>query len=185
MCPLIVANFDVPDAGLAKEGHTVAQNSDGGPALYGLNIPESDLYKGSSEPLKTAYSRTLVADVMKVSNKRTRGYAITLDYWSRVRNYTEPPTDPNYRTEFGSLLFSKSGRSLFWTEDGYLGLGPTDVKPGDHVCIFFGGEVLYLLRSIGIHYLFVGECYVHGLMDGEAYALLDDGLHTVEKFVIE
>ncbi|KAH6663199.1 heterokaryon incompatibility protein-domain-containing protein [Halenospora varia] len=90
-----------------------------------------------------------------------------------------------FRKEWGSLLFSTTKRSLFWSHDGYLGLGPTDVKPGDRVCIFFGGEVLYLLRFIRETSHFIGECYVHGLMDGEAYALLDDGSHTVETFVIE
>jgi len=74
------------------------------------------------------------------------------------------------------------------------------MQQGPHIClfnlrsthfclsygrIFFGGEVLYLLRSIGGTSHFIGECYVHGLMDGEAYALLDGGSHTVENFVIE
>lgn len=180
-----VVNFDVLDACVAEDGCSIAQGFSEGPAIYGLNIPESDLYRGSSEPLKIAYSRTLVADVMKAGNVRSRGYAITLDYWNRVRSYMQPPADHKFRKEWGSLLFSTTERSLFWSHDGYLGLGPTDVKPGDRVCIFFGGEVLYLLRSIGGTSHFIGECYVHGLMDGEAYALLDGGSHTVENFVIE
>jgi hypothetical protein len=180
-----VVNFDVLDAHVAEEGYSIAQSFSEGPALHGLTIPESDLYRGSSEPLRTAYSRTLVADVMKAGNVRSRGYAITLDYWNRVRSYTQPPADYKFRKEWGSLLFSTTERSLFWSHDGYLGLGPTDIKPGDRVCIFFGGEVLYLLRSSGKTSHFIGECYVHGLMDGEAYALLDSGSYTVENFVIE
>jgi hypothetical protein len=31
-----------------------------------------------------------------------------------------------------------------------------------------GGSVLYILRPRGNEYEFIGECYVHGLMDGEA-----------------
>jgi hypothetical protein len=177
-----VVNFDVLDA---EDGYSVAQSSSEGPAIYGLNIPESSLYRSSSEPLRKAYSRTLVADVMKAGNVRSRGYAITLEYWNRVRSYTQPPADSKFRKEWGSLLFSTTGRSLFWSHDGYLGLGPIDVKLGDRVCIFFGGEVLYLLRPSRGTFQFIGECYVHGLMDGEAYALLDDGSHTVENFVIE
>jgi hypothetical protein len=180
-----VVNFDIPDACVTEDGSSIGQSFSEGPAIYGLNIPESDLYRGSSEPLKMAYSRTVVADVMKAGNVRSRGYAITLDYWSRIRSYTQPPADYKFRKEWGSLLFSTTERSLFWTHDGYLGLGPTNVKPGDWVCIFFGGEVLYLLRSLRGTSRFIGECYIHGLMDGEAYALLDDRSHTVENFVIE
>ena len=37
------------------------------------------------------------------------------------------------------------------------------------MCILLGGKVPYILREVGPgeHY-FLGECYVHGIMDGEA-----------------
>jgi len=130
-----VVNFDVLDACVGEGGYSIAQGFSEGPAIFCLNIPEFDLYRGSSEPLKTACSRTIVADVMKIGNVRSRGYAITLDYWNHVRSYVQPPADHKFRKEWGSLLFSTTGRSLFWSHDGYLGLGPTDVKPGDRVCI--------------------------------------------------
>ena len=41
---------------------------------------------------------------------------------------------------------------------------------GDRVCVLFGGQVLYLLRtkSGDVEHEFIGECYVHGNVDGEA-----------------
>lgn len=61
------------------------------------------------------------------------------------------------------------GRRMFWTDRGYLGIGPASMAEHDIICLFFGGQVLYVLRDAGLGvYECVGECYVHGLMDGEA-----------------
>lgn len=57
----------------------------------------------------------------------------------------------------------RSQKSLF-------GLGSPFVKKGDLVCIIFGCSVPVVLRKDkeGKCYQFIGECYVHGMMDGEA-----------------
>jgi len=52
-------------------------------------------------------------------------------------------------------------------------------------CIFFGGRVLYVIRSReNGHYEFIGECYVHGVMDGEAVKSCDSGRTTEWNFRI-
>lgn len=43
---------------------------------------------------------------------------------------------------------------------------------GDVVCVLFGNKVPFCLRPMGRRYLLVGECYVHGLMKGEAMDML-------------
>lgn len=56
---------------------------------------------------------------------------------------------------------------------------PTTAVVGDLIWAFVRGRALYALRPIGRqkkHYIFIGECYVHGLMDGE----LDRRLHAGE-----
>jgi hypothetical protein len=57
------------------------------------------------------------------------------------------------------------------------GLGPQDTQSGDIVCILFGCSVPVVLREFeeeGNHYFkLIGECYIHGLMDGEAFDHLD------------
>jgi hypothetical protein len=62
-------------------------------------------------------------------------------------------------------------RSVFRTVSGKVGLGPAAVKEGDLVVVLWGGQVPYVLRrrreGQGT-YAFVGECYVEGLMRGEA-----------------
>ena len=61
-------------------------------------------------------------------------------------------------------------RSFITTEEGYIGIAPKATKPGDHACVLFGSQMPLLLRkSSGLQSQVVGECYIHGLMDGEAF----------------
>jgi hypothetical protein len=62
---------------------------------------------------------------------------------------------------------------LITTDKGYFGLAPFSAEPGDKVCILYGGAVPFLLRPRGENYLLVGECYVHGIMHGEALEWYD------------
>jgi hypothetical protein len=51
----------------------------------------------------------------------------------------------------------------------------------DAIFMLFGGSVLYVLKPQGDDYVFIGECYVHGLMDGEALKFLEDGRAQVQE----
>jgi hypothetical protein len=57
-----------------------------------------------------------------------------------------------------------------------FGLAPTHAQEGDFICILFGCSVPVILRkrsppeSDESYYWFIGEAYVHGMMDGEALA---------------
>ncbi|KAF1965068.1 HET-domain-containing protein [Bimuria novae-zelandiae CBS 107.79] len=64
------------------------------------------------------------------------------------------------------------GRIFAKTRAGYFVLGPAAMEPGDVVCVLFGCKVPFCLRPTGKYYLLVGECYVHGLMNGEAIEML-------------
>jgi hypothetical protein len=57
----------------------------------------------------------------------------------------------------------------FFTEKGMMGQVPPTAQTGDVIAILFGGEVPFVLRPVdGDKFTFIGECYVHGLMYGEA-----------------
>lgn len=75
-------------------------------------------------------------------------------------------------------------RTFATTVGGYYVLGPAVAEKGDVVCVLFGGRTPYILRPKGDHYLFVGECYVHGMMDGEAIGMMERGEKPVTKFHI-
>jgi hypothetical protein len=60
-------------------------------------------------------------------------------------------------------------RRLVRLMDGSLGLVPEDTEPEDSVCILFGCDVPVVLRKqVNDTWKFIGEAYVHGVMDGEA-----------------
>ena len=61
------------------------------------------------------------------------------------------------------------GRSFLVTQNGYIGLAPRSIKPGDQVSLLLGCDSPLALRpdKTGRHSV-VGQCYIHGLMEGEA-----------------
>ncbi|CAO2658363.1 Nn.00g060860.m01.CDS01 [Neocucurbitaria sp. VM-36] len=78
---------------------------------------------------------------------------------------------------------------FFILKKGFIGLGPMNMRVGDTVHILLGGSVPFVLRPVAEQqgptgqpkrYEFVGNCYVQGIMDGEALAGVDlDGLDYV------
>ena len=64
-------------------------------------------------------------------------------------------------------------RRLFVTKKGYIGAAPLSSQVGDVVYVLAGGHVPFVLRKKpggqkSAPLRLVGECYVHGLMQGEA-----------------
>ncbi|KAK3367680.1 heterokaryon incompatibility protein-domain-containing protein [Podospora didyma] len=70
-------------------------------------------------------------------------------------------------------LFGRTcrGRRFALMASGLMGLAPPRTKVGDVLCVMPGFEMPLLLRRCQNNqneYEFVGVCYVHGIMDGEA-----------------
>lgn len=66
-------------------------------------------------------------------------------------------------------LAQSKNRSMFTSSKGYMGLGPRSLRPKDVIVVLFGGKLPYILRPIEHgRFRFVGEAYVHGIMEGEA-----------------
>lgn len=84
-----------------------------------------------------------------------------------------------------SLNETTTGRRLFTTQDCYVGLAPAGSLVGDGVCGVLGCNVPFVVRGVeGSHdrglkgrhgFVMVGECYVHGLMRGEALLRCAEG----------
>jgi hypothetical protein len=60
------------------------------------------------------------------------------------------------------------------TTKGYVGHVPQSARIGDVVCVITGVAVPFTLRKTPEGYRVVGQCYLHGIMEGEA--LHDPGL---------
>ncbi|KAL0470143.1 heterokaryon incompatibility protein domain-containing protein [Neurospora intermedia] len=63
------------------------------------------------------------------------------------------------------------GKRPYLTENGYLGMGPGLLQPGDKVVVFHGDDIPYVVRPVPEKgdntYLLMGEAYCDGIMDGE------------------
>jgi len=70
------------------------------------------------------------------------------------------------------------------TKKGYYVLGPAVMREGDVVAVLYGGKMPFVLRPWGRDFLLVGECYVHGLMKGEALDLQEQNCLAKEVFYI-
>lgn len=68
----------------------------------------------------------------------------------------------------GAASYTK--RPLFRTDKGFMGAGPPQLQEGDVICVLYGGPTPYALRpnSVPGEYTYLGDCYIHGQMHGEA-----------------
>ena len=129
--------------------------------------------------MKRIVDTTLAADLLPSGGRLTLQDELTTfpAYTAWIRGGGKPPIPQEVEEEIVKQRKGKcEGRSLF-TGFQYIGLGPSTMQKGDIICILFGGRVPFVLRSrsgpvresfnTGDGFTLVGECYVHGLMDGQ------------------
>jgi hypothetical protein len=128
----------------------------------------------TGETSMEAFNHTIVADIGRrdyqtESEVTYRGSTID---WDIIDQDTNDLNARERQRQSWMLIDTKAatfGRRLFETSRGFMGLGPPGAQVGDQVCLLLGGQVLYVLRDRGDgHSEFIGECYVHGMMDGQA-----------------
>jgi hypothetical protein len=125
--------------------------------LEGPSIPDDLKYAHTGEDIFNAFMRTCLADVFR---NETGSSAL------RTREYTQ--SDDILRLINTTLLSTLPGRTFIATSQGFIGLAPEEAQPGDWVCVIPGNETPVVLRYQGDKTcIFVGECYLHGIMDGQ------------------
>jgi hypothetical protein len=83
--------------------------------------------------------------------------------------------------EIDSAIMSRmSGkrRKVILTSRGFFGVAPDSAKGDDQLCLLHGAEFPVLLRKSSkkeAEYEFIGECYIHGLMNGQGMGIASDG----------
>ncbi|KAK0616356.1 heterokaryon incompatibility protein-domain-containing protein [Immersiella caudata] len=60
-------------------------------------------------------------------------------------------------------------KRLLVTKGGYIGLGPREMQVGDRVFLVRGSRTPLVLRPRGDQWELVGDCFVRGIMQGEAF----------------
>ncbi|EPE27442.1 hypothetical protein GLAREA_04233 [Glarea lozoyensis ATCC 20868] len=86
-------------------------------------------------------------------------------------NFRESYPGPDLTTGHAREMLISSialvGRRIIATKGGYIGLLPEQVQIGDVIAILFGCSFPVVLRPSGHQYIYIGECYIDGIMDGE------------------
>ena len=98
--------------------------------------------------------------------KEVYGYLTSLYKW-------EPAEPPGFCSLSPAIIhhinLMTKGRSLITTADGRLGLAPEGTEAGDRVCVVLGCNPPLILRpKDSLSHEVVGECYMEGIMAGEA-----------------
>ncbi|CAM1503269.1 Fc.00g080450.m01.CDS01 [Cosmosporella sp. VM-42] len=139
-----------------------------------------DIYPQTGEAILQAVLRTIAVDARRVDYKvwdlHVRGVEdlevtpdMDIQAIARAWMFTD---SKNYGVQdiYHTRRRIASRRRFVETSCGFIGLATRRAQVGDKVYAFAGGTVLYLVRDIpgtSDRYTFVGECYIHGLMDGE------------------
>ncbi|KAH6639242.1 heterokaryon incompatibility protein-domain-containing protein [Boeremia exigua] len=97
--------------------------------------------------------------------------------------------EPLLQAPMHALWIAAHKRMFFCTGEGHFGLCFPHSRPGDEVWVLAGGKVLFVLRPAGgdveegggeaerpPRFKLIGECYLHGFMDGEALDTEDEQL---------
>ncbi|KAL8366142.1 hypothetical protein RB595_004760 [Gaeumannomyces hyphopodioides] len=133
------------------------------------------------------------------ARRQTKSYGI-FEQHPRLKEELEKLTEGGNTSQFCSAVDSMGARRrLFITLNGYFGFGPDSLNEGDVVCVLSGADLPFVLRPVSQdsenteqlrlnelpqvdHYLLVGECYIEGLMNGEAAVPTANGSDPLELF---
>lgn len=149
-------------------------------AMVEAQQPVKDTYSDISEALSTTLLGNRSLESRPVSKQDLNGLAAFEEYVQTTDALPLPIRALNAFSQMSEPLTWRASRflSAFWrscklrrfftTSSGRIGIGPPTMREGDFVAILFGGYTPYVLRPEGGQYSLVGECYVHGIMNGEA-----------------
>ncbi|KAF5600106.1 heterokaryon incompatibility 6 OR allele [Fusarium pseudoanthophilum] len=138
------------------------------------------------------FLRTLVCNRTEEGKTAHKDFILE-DVASFVRQTLEVGVVPEYllqndrpRGISGLRAFNRltESRRFAATDMGLVGYVPLRAKKGDLVCILYGSEVPFVIRKeAGGKCSLVGECYMHGIMEGEALNAGANG-HEEEVFTL-
>ncbi|KAN0108649.1 Heterokaryon incompatibility protein (HET) domain containing protein [Hyaloscypha variabilis] len=144
--------------------------------LARIDMPDCSSYVAGGEAIE-AFWRVLVSDYhweMSGIQRRceSRDYKAYRNWKRDLEAIGEVWTSDLAAVYYASFRRTCSGRRFFITKKGYFGMGPAELSEGDQVYILAGGKVPLVLRPVSGSqpdtFELVGDCYIHGVMDGEA-----------------
>ena len=117
------------------------------------------IYTPSRESLYTAYLRTIVADVQ---------WSVDSPYWRRTNREAEDYLEQSMAYNQELNIFTRT-RVFAVSKSGFMIFAPVEAQIDDVIAIVKGSEHPWILRPTGSGFHFIGQAYVHGIMDGELW----------------
>ncbi|KAI2769031.1 HET-domain-containing protein [Daldinia loculata] len=156
-----------------------------------VRVWESELYI-TGEPIRDAFVQTLAAGSSHESAEILRAQLDILERNATIVRWLRrlPRLFPDWlvdkivylvhamlfydRTDQMTLGFriplsSLADRRVFRTDKGYIGLGSALTEVDDEVAVVAGAKVPLILRRKGSQWTLKGDCFLKGIMQGEAY----------------
>jgi len=137
--------------------------------VRGLN----GIYRSTWEPIELAYICTVSAGHIAQGYKYTEDESEKmLPEYTSIRQPMEIEdmyfqADETIQRLMGEASIQTQEKRVVRTRTGYLALVPRAVQKGDKIVVLKGGPVPFLLRPKGEEFSLLGDCYVHGVMNGE------------------
>ncbi|PNP73351.1 hypothetical protein FNYG_13308 [Fusarium nygamai] len=138
-----------------------------------LTAKGGDIY--SDDEQIEALWRTPITDMERDGDHWRRARESTIRTYEAILKGDETAVWLNEETQsYHSRSTMALERRPFVTRKGYLGLGPTTTQSGNVVAVLRGTEIPIMVRQRRaskdeVYGYLVGECYVHGIMDGECF----------------
>ncbi|KAM0261945.1 hypothetical protein ACHAQJ_001949 [Trichoderma viride] len=140
------------------------------PSFPSKSLGNTDSNSGSGS------GNTMASFFEKANSLSSRQYTHVSPDISQLVSFSKQK-DP-FKWSHEAVLVTRYRRFAI-TREGYFVLGPDALQQGDVVAVLRGGKTPFLLRRVRTsgdadtdtqgRWILVGECYVHGLMDGEGW----------------
>ena len=151
-----------------------------------------DLIRTGTAPntrgMKSSYRRATKDDYEAYRAWSMWSRCISRDTFSRTASFSQRDLDEGISGIHHALKTATASRRFFLTKSGYMGIGPRTTVVGDRVYVFKGGNIPFIVREdrlvtadsdedvsgpsdtpVGDGFRLIGDCFVHGLMDGQAF----------------
>ena len=152
--------------------------------MYKLAEPaEAVYYEDERQTRKQAFWLTVCGGLENLPEANPSGSETFVDNlqtfvkweeWFRGPRTSYQTSDVRLRAVTDSIASVSKGRTFCTTEQGRIGWVPKNSIAGDAIAVLTGGQLPIVLRSCGDHHTVVGDAYVHGVMQGEAFESAND-----------
>ena len=138
----------------------------------------------TGEDIRTVLYKTLIANANLGAQTRSeqpdlgRVYSLFRKQYAMPLGMRPEINMAQYDVEYAQLyslavMDAAYGRRVIVSQHGYIGLCPYSTRRSDCIVAFNGGKTAYILRETyrngTMNFTYVGEAYIHGFMDGEAF----------------